>query len=66
MGLTAQMSGLHTSINTQLSRKFYPQDQPNLLLWQHKVSTAPHHGPHHGTEAVVGRQRGGREAVVGR
>lgn len=31
------MSGLHASINTQLSRKFYPADQPNLLLWQHKV-----------------------------
>jgi len=31
------LSGLHTSINTQLCRYFYPGDTPNLLLWQHKV-----------------------------
>ena len=35
------MSGLHTSINTHLSRHFYPNDAPNLLLWQHKVGMHP-------------------------
>lgn len=35
------MSGLHTSINTHLSRHFYPNDSPNLLLWQHKVGMHP-------------------------
>jgi ERO1-like protein alpha len=35
------MSGLHTSINTHLSRHFYPDDSPNLLLWQHKVGMHP-------------------------
>merc|ERR1719198_1663651 len=31
------ISGLHASINSHLCRYFYPGDQPNLLLWQHKV-----------------------------
>ena len=39
------MSGLHTSINTHLSRHFYPNDSPNLLLWQHKVGMHPVHTP---------------------
>ena len=39
------MSGLHTSINTHLSRHFYPNDSPNLLLWQHKVGMHPVHIP---------------------
>lgn len=42
------MSGLHTSINTHLSRHFYPNDSPNLLLWQHKVGMHPVNAqPHH-------------------
>lgn len=35
------ISGLHTSIHSQLAAHFYPDGAPNPLLWQQKVGLHP-------------------------